>query len=413
MHELGRRAFLQSSVALAGAALAPTAVHAQQGRHLFANYVGYDAGNMPASQIPWSLGITHLSHFAAMPRVSGGASQINMAHFSPPLDPGAVRASRSAAGSSAKLLLSVGGANSNSAFVAAINNNRQQLINDIVAKVAANGYDGVDVDWEIPALAVAVDRQRFIQSLTALHDALVARNSRYILTTGSTLNYGPANKAEQLFADLVRAGKLQKLLVQTYHLSVPVIALEQKAWHNSAALSSSDHGNASGQFSQNSVGLKYVTIPNPDLARLWICLGCQFGGKRWFGGLIPVTGHGVRKPLESWANGGTRPSLDTSGGAEKLYRDIIRRADFTPNNRRRDIASGQTPYLSVTGATPAADSFLSYDDATSMREKGRLIRANGWGGAMVWHLGGGYVSSASTVAGKHPLLAALADGLFG
>jgi hypothetical protein len=31
---------------------------------------------------------------------------------------------------------------------------------------------------------------------------------------------------------------------------------------------------------------------------------------------------------------------------------------------------------------------------------------------MVWHIGGGYISSAGTLAGKHPLLAGLADGLF-
>jgi hypothetical protein len=178
--ELGRRDFLKSSAVLAGTAVASGGVIRVRAApielDLFAFYAGYDTGTMGESQIPWSLGITHLIHFAAMPRVNAGASQINMAHFSPPLNPAAVRASRSAARSAAKILLCVGGANSNAAFVSAIDNNRTRFINDIVSKVAANGYDGVDTDWEAPALAVEPDRQRFIDFHTALHDALIARN---------------------------------------------------------------------------------------------------------------------------------------------------------------------------------------------------------------------------------------------
>jgi hypothetical protein len=285
--EFGRRDFLKSSALLASTAVASAGLVGVRAAplelDLFAFYAGYDARNMAEAQIPWSLGITHLIHFAAMPRVSAGVSQVNMAHFSPPLNPAAVRASKDAAGSTAKLLLCIGGANSNALFVSAIDNNPLQLIDDIVSKVAVHGYDGVDTDWEIPALAVEPDRQRFMQFHTALHDALVARNSKYILTTSSTLNYGPNYKAEQLFADLVIAGKLQKLLLQTYHLSVPNIAIGKKSWHNSAAHSVSDTGIATDQFSQNSVGLKQATIPVPDLVNSCICLGCQFGGKRWFG----------------------------------------------------------------------------------------------------------------------------------
>jgi hypothetical protein len=85
--------------------------------------------------------------------------------------------------------------------------------------------------------------------------------------------------------------------------------------------------------------------------------------------MIPTTVRGVRKPLECWTNG-TRPSLDKVGDTEKLYRDIVRRTDYTSNNRRRDIATGKTPYLSVTGATPQDDSFLSYDDGISMQRRG-------------------------------------------
>jgi hypothetical protein len=56
--------------------------------------------------------------------------------------------------------------------------------------------------------------------------------------------------AQQVFADLVIAGKLQKLLIQSYHLSVPNIAIDQRAWHNCAALSSSDSGTVTRQFAR-------------------------------------------------------------------------------------------------------------------------------------------------------------------
>ena len=111
-------------------------------------FAGYDANNMPESEIPWSLGITHLNHFSAWPTVTGSVSSINMAQFAPALDPAAVLASRSAASSTAKFCLCVGGAASDTAFKNAIDTDRPGFIADIVSKMNTNGYEGVDIDWE-------------------------------------------------------------------------------------------------------------------------------------------------------------------------------------------------------------------------------------------------------------------------
>jgi hypothetical protein len=88
---------------------------------LVAYYPAYDSGAMGAADIPWFVsphasGLTHLMYFSAMPVIDAGAPTIDPDFFTPALNLAAVVASRAAAGSTAKILLVIGGANTNNAF---------------------------------------------------------------------------------------------------------------------------------------------------------------------------------------------------------------------------------------------------------------------------------------------------------
>ena len=86
----------------------------------------YDLLSMPGTEIPFSLGITHLKHFAAWPTVTSGVASVNLSFFNPPMIPthlNDIKSARTAAGSSAKILMVLGGANSHGAFISCLSYN--------------------------------------------------------------------------------------------------------------------------------------------------------------------------------------------------------------------------------------------------------------------------------------------------
>ena len=85
-----------------------------------------------------------------------------------------------------------------------------------------------------------------------------------------------------------------------------------------------------------------------------------------------------------------------SAGSSPDYKDIV----GLMNNgwtASRD-ATGEVPYLVRNGG----QGFISYDDATSIGAKCSYLKAQGLGGAIIWHLG------KDMVGGNQPLLQAAA-----
>ena len=107
-----------------------------------------------------------------MPEVAGGVSRMNLAAFNPPMAPDNIAALQAAKPTSTRIVLVVGGANSNNAFVQAIDHNRAELIASIKAAVTAYGYAGVDINWEGLKRADPAQRGRFASFLRALRAAL-------------------------------------------------------------------------------------------------------------------------------------------------------------------------------------------------------------------------------------------------
>lgn len=449
------------------------------GDRLFvAYYAGYDAKKMAEREIPWSLGLTHIMHFAAMPKVVDGDSLVDLKHFSPPLDPADMLASRSAAGSSAKVLLVLGGANTDKAFVGAMTHNsgtvdvtngsaivkgsetawtsdlegeifsidrkgipyvvqkvnsgsqltltanyaeptassqryaiesgkrRKQLIDDVVTKVADNNYDGVDTDWEFPGSSkTAMDR--FINFHVALHDALKAKNARYILTSSSLGRTGPAYATfrSRIADELLHSNHLEFFFVQFYAMAQPGFS-QQTVWHQSCLMhDASDFGAPTYQVGQIEAAQMLFDAGWPKSK---LVVGCQLGTRRWIGGNMtaPVAGQGALQPNQRWHGGGTAPRLKR----EELYRDIVKLPQFS-GGLRRDVAAGQQAFISHDAA---GDSFfLSFDDPLSIATKAAHWVGQGIPNIGVWHAGSDYDSAGGTVAARHPLLAAISTELFG
>jgi chitinase len=128
---------------------------------------------LPASQVNLNY-LTHVNHAFAWPLADGSitsydavldTSLINTVH----------RAGR-------KILISLGGASESAYFpgIAADTAKRRAFVRNVVTHITANGYDGVDLDWEGPSNAA--DRANEVSMVRELYQALAAENSGYLLT---------------------------------------------------------------------------------------------------------------------------------------------------------------------------------------------------------------------------------------
>ncbi|MBC7805420.1 MAG: glycoside hydrolase family 18 protein [Akkermansiaceae bacterium] len=122
----------------------------------------WNENDLPPDRVNWSL-LTHIAHSFALAE-SGGI------RF-PPID--ASRALvETAHRNGVKVLLAVGGADSNKALSAlcATEVGTQKLVAEIAAQVKKVGYDGADIDWEHPASVT--DTNRLSRFAAALRGAL-------------------------------------------------------------------------------------------------------------------------------------------------------------------------------------------------------------------------------------------------
>ncbi len=120
------------------------AMEAHAGLWISAYYAGWMQSYLPAQQVDFTA-MTHIIHFAVVPRVDGtldgDANAVTLANSKD------IVARAHAA--KVKVLISVGGENSADGFRGATTAaNRPRFITNLVNFVTARGYDGVDLDWE-------------------------------------------------------------------------------------------------------------------------------------------------------------------------------------------------------------------------------------------------------------------------
>jgi hypothetical protein len=440
-------------------------------------YPAYDSTNAP--EIPWKIApntaaLTELLYFAAMPKVVNSKATIDPAHFNPALNPAAIGASKAAAGSTANVLLVVGGANTdvsfkncmtyrvgtvtvtqgsanvvsvgsawNSQLVGEIfsrssagvpyvvksvtdgthltltanyaeasgsgvpyeiewTERRTEFIASIVNYVAANSvFGGVDIDWEFPA-ATQQGSARFGGFMRALKAALVAKKETYILTSSSGGRLGQANNAHfvPMMKGLLVDNVLKFWFFQFYAMAQPGFSAGN-VWHHQALFSgASSFGTPAFKVGVDEALARFLAAGLPAAK---IIVGCQFGTRPWRGGNMDIThpGQGASLPCMRWTASisANRPAL----GGEVLYRDIVK---LTGGIFRRDQLSGGTPFWQKNVAGATEDQFLSYEDATSIKNKVAYLNGK-CGGIGGWHWGSDYNASGATLAQRHPIVNAI------
>jgi len=284
----------------------------------------------------------------------------------------------------------IGGANTDSWFEGATNStNLQTFVNNIKALVQKYNYDGVDIDWE-----PINNSTQFYNFIVALRAALP---SPYIISIAA-----PYTGSQTLMAQV--APYVDQINVMDYGLL--------QAWSGWVTwYASSVYPYAAGGKTVTDVGGDKA-VPSCDgggtppsdggthgliaagVASSKIGIGAEFGGCVWKGGVMQ-DGNGVLRAGEQWT---TAPSF--RGDVPLYSRDSsgIMQKYFDPHRYYWD-PNAQAAYLSIQGATPAQDMFISFDDSNSISAKFSYIRQKGIGGMIFWDFGFGYPGD-----GTYPLL---------
>lgn len=321
---------------------------------------------MPASSVDFTA-LTHLIHFSVVPNSDGTLNTSdNDITTSNSVD---ILSRAHAAG--VKVLICVGGSESESAFQAATSAaNLPAFINNITNFMATRGYDGVDFDWEpFPSS----DAQQYTNLVIELRTALNGFAQPKLLTAavGAYPPYGDSATAEYLmFAAL--QDQFDQINIMTYDLSGPYEGWV--TWFNSPIYDGGYRFPSSGGLVP-SVDAAVTNFLKNGVASGRLGIGIAFYGYLWTGG-SGTASYCNTGPRQSWTNAPTATAY--------RYTDIMS-GYYQPNLYHWDT-SAQSAYLGITNANPLMNVFISYDDQRTCQAKVSYARNHGLGGVMIWEL---------------------------
>jgi len=333
-------------------------------------YTGWRANRLPPEALDLS-GVTHVIHFAWLPWVVEGGTDVIIDDTTNGVDAAAAAALVQvvhAAGK--KVLISVGGAGKGSTYFAAAmaDANRAAFIDALIAKTVERGYDGIDIDWEpgwdqtqqgIPAFQI------FSRDLRTA----IGNVAPHLLLT--TAGLGASSKVFGAIASVY-----DQINIMTYDLVYGV----SLTWHNSAI-----SGGTGAYYSIDRAGSEYVRDGVPKGT---VGIGLKCSGFSWLNATAPM-----QNPM-----GATPRSVPYTSIMASSFTDAVYRWDD----------QAEVPYLSIMMPAPT---FITYDDARSAKAKIDFIRTARYGGLIIWDSSDQYFPAGDPSGEKNPLLQAVKEAV--
>jgi GH18 family chitinase/lysophospholipase L1-like esterase len=315
------------------------------GKWITAYYAGWTQDAMPADSINYTA-YTHVCYFSG--EVSSNGS-INWSGNGASYGTNVQHLVTKAHAAGTKVLITVGGWSTESAFNSACSNatTRATFINNWMNYIRQANMDGADVDWEPLSSG---DQTAYLALAHDLRDSLTAYKSGMVLTMATQWGASVSNAAQSYF---------DQINLMTYDLAG--LWSGWVTWHNSAIY---DNNEVPGQeISANALVNAWHTAGVP-LAKLGI-------GNDWYG----YKYSGVTGPRQSISGGslvqGNRPFSD------------IMKSDYQPSYVRWDTAA-QAAYLTYSGG------WVTYDNEQTIQAKIKYLTDKGIGGMIIWELGADY-----------------------
>lgn len=239
----------------------------------------------------------------------------------------------------------------------------EKLASSCVRIALECGFDGVDVDWEYPCSDQAgidygpYDKENFTAYMRSLRKHLDAAGEGYILSC--------AVGAEEYFIEGTEMDKVAEVCdfvnLMTYDMRGGFTNIT--GHHTNLYYQEGDPH--SGPASERTVEIYH----NAGVPYEKMVLGAAFYGRMWSG-------------IETWENNGLGAEAKTIGtglwdGYDAIKRDYVNKNGYL---RFWDDAA-KAPYV-FNG-----DTFISYDDPQSLKEKCKYVQEKGLAGMMYWVYG--------------------------
>jgi chitinase len=343
-----------------GAMAAAHRIEAERTYTVSAAYQFGRASTFPLEAIPFEY-LDQIGHHSIMPGLQGSL-YVREGFLMPELIERAHEAGT-------EVILGVGGANSYQAFVAMVADaaDRAAFVQNLTAFVLAQGYDGVNIDWEVPQ--GPNDRQNLTALLTELRASLDATGQELQLIVSVTKN---EKRGEWIDAEAITP-LVDHFVVMTFGYYGP---WGSESGHNAPLYSPppADHARSVDQ------SIRYwVQTQGVPASKIFMGVA-SFG--IWF------DSEGLYQPFSDsrQADYADIKSLFTQGQGDAGY------------TRHWDGIT-QVPFLTQN----AGPGLWSYDDPRSIAAKRDYVLANGLGGVAIWDL------TMDLVDGEHELLSVWAQ----
>src|SRR5882724_9884064 len=322
-------------------------------------YPGWEQSGMPASSIDFSA-LTHIIHFSVVP--NSNATLDSTINGITSANSASIITNAHAAGR--KVLLCVGGANSQAGFRGATTiSNRSTFISNLVNLMSNRGYDGLDIDWEP---LDASDANQYTNLVIGLRTALNALSSRLLLTAAIASPPTPAS----LIASV--QSQFDQINLMTYDLSGPYSGWV--TWFNAPIFDGGYRFASTGGLVPSAYGM-VGSVTNAGVPASKLGIGIAFFGWIWSGGSGTTTG-GAALPRQAWSTAPTTTQLS--------YNDII--STYYQAGLYHWDTNAQAAYLSIDNTGSSNDKFISYDDQRVCQSKVSYARYAHLGGVMIWEL---------------------------
>jgi chitinase len=334
-------------------------------------YVGYLANVQPVSAIDWR-GITHIAVGIILPNADGSLDLNNSGIL--PNAAGRAELIRVARAKGRKSIAMIGGEGTGPNWVSAASDaNRANFVANLKKLITEEQFDGIDLDWE----PIATGDQ---PALLKLVQELRTQLPKAILTFPA--GYDNVNFPEDHSFLAKIAPYLDQINIMTYGMSGDYGGW--KTWHSSALYQTDSSTPTSVDSSVNNY-LK-AGIPASKLG-----IGIGFYGQCY--------GSPAKGPLEPTVGIQANGAKLLAGDNDMSYANIV--TQYAAGSRKWDAAA-RVPYLSFDQpGGPKGCSYVTYDDAQSIQEKARYVKAKGLGGAIIWNINEGYIANQSP---SNPLL---------
>ncbi|MBZ4420578.1 glycosyl hydrolase family 18 protein [Myxococcus sp. RHSTA-1-4] len=329
-------------------------------------YVGYQRGLLPMDSVDFS-GMTHLIVGRFKPGPFGTVSaDLDVTEYEGPIIAKELATRAHQAGR--KALMMLGGYGEHDNFVPATTPERRPiLVRNLIKLMDELGYDGIDIDWEpINLPPVGNDGEQ----LLALLDDLRAARPGIILAVPVywvNSNYGISEQEKAFMREL--SARVDQLNIMSYKMSGNWGGWE--SWHSSPL--EDEAPNRPTSVASSVRGYLDAGVP---AGRIGVGIG-------FFGTCM----RGVTEPRTPLAD---RDVVEVQSDNAMSYTNIMQ-LYYEPDSRRWD-EKAKSPYLSFTHESgPGRCNFITYEDEQSIAAKGRYLRKEGLGGAIIWTINQGHL----------------------